>query len=112
MNVSNVPLQEIENNKEDIKDFKEDLERLRNNEINDVIYGLFKNKISNIKKCKTIIVCGGFAKKYFDKYQKEESTKFKKRHIFYVPHPSRNQWEELNNYLNLNKIKKKYKKQI
>ncbi len=105
VNVCNVPLQLVynendntgENTKETInyvKDYdklEDDLKHVRDK--CEVIEGLKNNlnkRLGQYKKSNAIIIiCGEFAKAYFDKIK----TNFSNFKALYVPHPSRNHWE-------------------
>lgn len=134
VNVSNVPLQVIEANKEATKDIVGLLESIRKNSIAQDNFGSvdlfkkFKTKLATYCDCKkfndeaTIVVCGEFAKKYFNKFllgdknlKIETNTDLLQRicddkiQILYVPHPSRNQWQFIDRHReNLNTLKNQF----
>ena len=76
-----------------------ELADIRNSrKLNPTLYEIFKNKMDNLSlpNIKKIIVCGEFALTYFDKYNKDDTSKTPKwsdeKNII-VPHPSRGQWQ-------------------
>ncbi|MCU7197967.1 hypothetical protein [Turicibacter sanguinis] len=122
LNVSRVPLQAIGNKKIIRKERKikvsksviEQIEKLREkytknneakfnkfsegnlNEFEEYLLNDFKERIEKLvgdDGNKVIIVCGNFAKVYFNQIEKGLNY----REVLYVPHPSRNQWT---NYIN------------
>ncbi len=70
------------------------------NDIEELILNDFRKRFDKILKNDDtlIVVCGEFAKVYFDKINKRECN------VIYVPHPSRNQWK--NNFEGLLELSK------
>lgn len=89
VNVCNIPLQTLDENKDfvgknELNDFRE------NNEIdNYLVDGLIKN-IDSYVSAKVVIICGSFAKTYYE--QIKDRIKIKRLKELYVPHPSYNHW--------------------
>lgn len=134
VNVSNVPLQVINANRKDTEEIKEKLEKIRDNAVRSGTVGSICLLELFIKKLKkyilaetrnlTIVICGEFAKRYFDAIcdggvtiseetegiRKEikgkiDATKGQIRTL-YVPHPSRGHWQFINDHqINLNQLK-------
>lgn len=137
INISNVPLQVIEKSKEVTKNIVGALEDIRKNEITmnkeGAVYLLkkfaikFKPYCDRIGDDTTIVVCGDFARKYFDAISDDKITVEKRtetvkkeikkkidiikeqKRILYVPHPSRNQWQFIDTHReNLSTLKNQF----
>ena len=88
VNVCNIPLQEIDQNKDYIKGLN--LNYLRENcKVIKALRDDLKERITKYENAHTIVVCGEFAKAYF----KEVKNIFPNIKALYVPHPSRNHWQ-------------------
>jgi len=141
VNVSNVPLQVIDANRGDTNGIKEELKKIRDNAIKNETKGsiylleLFINKLNKYilpnNKNLSIVVCGDFAKRYFEKFLLgdkkitinpnnknqglEANTELLKKQyqgaikILYVLHPSYMQWEVIDtHHQNLNTLKNQF----
>ncbi len=91
VNVSNIPLQIIDDKNDGLVDHAS-LNKFRNEcEINKQLESNLEKGLIKYPKAKTIIVCGGFAKTYFDQVSNKISNKNLK--LLYVPHPSHYNWQ-------------------
>lgn len=116
INVSKVPLQVTNSLKEDYISLMDEIcsiircgydsygkhRKKAINEIEEIILQDFKSRLKKVKlDIKTnIIVCGNFAKVYFDKIS-TDINEINKNKVLYVPHPSRKQWSLTRNDLNI-----------
>ena len=108
VNVCNVPLQVIDANKTDVGDLS--LDRMRNNcLIISQLANNLKQRLLKYTNASTIIVCGVFAKEY---YETIKSCLYKQLKPLFVPHPARNQWEFVFNHKDdLQKVKDLFNKE-
>lgn len=88
VNVCNIPLQEIAQNEDAIKNLR--LNYLRDNcKIVRNLSDNLKERLEKYVNARTIIVCGEFAQVYYE----EIKSNFPTIKTLYVPHPSRNHWQ-------------------
>lgn len=103
LNISRVPLQVTNDLDEEYKDLVYELDRIIRkgydsfgkhiskkefNEIEETLLCDFRKRYNNVvlNEDTLIVICGEFAKVYFDKIKKDDK-------VIYVPHPSRGQWK-------------------
>lgn len=114
INVCNIPLQVVEQNKDDVKDIHKELNDLReSDQLNSTILSFFCDRIKEYQGVGIFVVCGGFAEKYFDEYLlKQKNNSILKKHykgeieILKVPHPSYGHWQFIEKHkTNLERLK-------
>ena len=105
INVSNVPLQKINDNKDDVEsipDFKKFRTKMPNKETS--FYKNFEKKIKKyIKTGNLFVVCGDFASNYFFEVLYNNKNKMKGFYegdikILKLPHPSGHSWQKIVKY--------------
>ena len=96
INVCNIPLQVIDSKNEKLVNKDELLPFRSNCQIDTVLEEKLLIAINNYENARMIIVCGRFARTYFEKIQ----DRLKKSRIesLYVPHPSYNHWSFIYQY--------------
>lgn len=100
VNISNNPLQKLNENENDVRNLILELEKIRGSKVNKILSDYFNHKIIHYfrdNKSMKIIICGSFAQTYFDEFLETKEykaigiTKLFDR-IHKVPHPSYHQW--------------------
>ena len=88
VNVCNVPLQKIDQNKDKVENLELDYLRDSCKVIIELSENL-KERIKKYQKARIIVVCGEFAMAYYN----EIKNNFQTLKALNVPHPSRNHWQ-------------------